>query len=258
MKDNGLKLVTLMIAILLIAGGGFFSIASANNTCDYNYSCNAGADKLAYCVSIHGNMPSFESPAGQNHLSADDREGYGLCDVTAGGTEYWDFEGGWGESGWGAAVTTSLAPLTIVRTTTDGIWQLTQKYAKNCTDKEVKITMIVKNNSGVARTFKLMRMAKIDPNSSLSGHWISTPHTVLATEDGNDTHGMLLSCVKPSCAITHATYVNNYSYFTGGTICNPVSLTTPYDSDDEGAILYGNVTLGPGASKTFYVQYRAL
>src|SRR6476619_5441713 len=85
---------------------------------------NAGPPSLSVCVSGHGNInqitySAFGSPV--NHISS---EGYCLRNYNTGRT-YHDttsVEGGWGVATASSTATTA----TVIRTTTDGVFTLTQ------------------------------------------------------------------------------------------------------------------------------------
>jgi hypothetical protein len=76
-------------------------------------------------------------------------------------------------------VSGSALPLTIKRTTSDGIYTLTQVFNRNTAEPAVKITMTLKNNTAVSRDFMLVRYADIDANNAHSGdyaNWFDEDH----------------------------------------------------------------------------------
>jgi hypothetical protein len=147
---------------------------SEADTCAYTFTV-AGSNNnyMEFCVSVNGNVISFQSPAGIEYLDLGAlAEGYGICDFTS-GTSYYDYSD-YGISGnWNAPVTlsSSATAVKIQRTTSDGIYTLTMTFTKvTGTTPYAKITMALKNNTAVARDVYLIRWADIDPfNATSSG-----------------------------------------------------------------------------------------
>jgi len=105
------------------------------------------ADFFGVKVSDHGNLLSFESPAGHEAVFPG-REGYALCSQSGGVVRGYDTGGA--EDGFGPPKfnqpNPGKFPLTITRNTTDGEFQLKQVWSKpNATEKTVTVTMTVKN-----------------------------------------------------------------------------------------------------------------
>jgi hypothetical protein len=139
--------------------------------CSYNFASGSGDSYMQYCVTANGNIPQLQSPAGQSIIGSGITvgEGYGVCNETP-ATAYWDYAG-WGDSGnWGAATTLSqtATSVKIARTTSDGIWTLTQTLTQDKSTPAVKITMALKNNTAVSRRAYLVRYADVD-----AGNWIN-------------------------------------------------------------------------------------
>src|SRR5215469_17176886 len=81
-----------------------------------------------FCVTVNGNVGNFYYPAGYSQIYTD---GYGICDS---GYSYYDI--GTNNSGnWQASTIIepggpNTLPLTIKRTTSDGVWTLTQIFTR--------------------------------------------------------------------------------------------------------------------------------
>jgi hypothetical protein len=135
-------------------------------------------------------------------------EGYGICDVRP-DTHYYDYA--FADSGnWGPPVARGTAlPLTIKRTTPDGIYTLTQVFTRNVPEPTVKITMTLKNNTAAFRDFVLLRYADIDANNAQGGdlqNWFDNDdQSVWACHNGFNLFGMMLSSVPT--ATPHVTAV---------------------------------------------------
>jgi len=139
-------------------------------TCQSIFLSGSGNSYLNFCVTQNGNISTLESPQtfSQIYLGA---EGYGICDTTTGKVGYNDW-GRYGDSGnW---LDPSIVqpngvntfPLTITRTTSDGVWSLKQVFSRNTTTPSVKVTMTLRNNSAVPRVVYLERFADVDADGA--------------------------------------------------------------------------------------------
>jgi hypothetical protein len=114
------------------------------------FTYGSGAQKFAFCISTHGNVLQLESPANFRHIST--REGYAVCSSLTEVSESHGYDAGSSESGWGVATASqpggaNTLPLSITRNTTDGKFQLKQSFEWNTAEKEIIITMVLKNTS---------------------------------------------------------------------------------------------------------------
>ncbi|MBZ5656435.1 MAG: hypothetical protein LAO56_14295 [Acidobacteriia bacterium] len=148
-------------------GAGAAVTAAIADTCAYTFT-NPGKNNsyMTFCVSVNGNLISFQSPSGIEYLNLGTlSEGYGICDLST-GAAYYDFSD-YGESGnWNPPVLLLVNATTvkIARTTSDGLFTLTQTIAKVAgVTPYAKITMALKNNTGVTKDVYLIRWADVDP-----------------------------------------------------------------------------------------------
>jgi hypothetical protein len=115
-----------------------------------SFANGSGANFLGVKVSDHGNLTSFESPAGQEQVFAGN-EGYAVCSgsgLTVHGHDTGSVVGGFAAPTF-SQPTVGAFPLTVTRRTTDGKFQLTQVWAKpDPVEKDVTVTMTLKNISG--------------------------------------------------------------------------------------------------------------
>jgi hypothetical protein len=138
-------------------------------TCSYFFTVPGNLNSfLSFCVTVNGNIASIQSPNGFDFIAQGGvAEGYGVCDTST-GISYYDWA--YFDSGtWGAPVLVSSSPtaVKIRRTTTDGLWTLTQTIAKQAgAQPYAKITMALKNNSGITKVAYLVRYADVDPAAS--------------------------------------------------------------------------------------------
>ena len=142
------------------------------STCSFAFTV-AGPQNgfLSYCVTVNGNIVSFVSPSGNDQIAQGTiGEGYGICD-TSNGVSYFDYSD-FGDSGnWGAAsvVAATAGMVKIARTTADGAWTLTQTITKvPGPSPNAKVTMALKNNSGIRKEAFLVRYADVDPSNANS------------------------------------------------------------------------------------------
>lgn len=150
---------------------GASTSATPIQTCNFTFTSGSGNTFLEYCITVNGNITRLQTP--QNFFQIDHilpfpidgGEGYGFCDANS-ATAY--FEYAYTNSGnWGATTLVSQTATSIkfARTTSDGIWTLTQTISQVASTSSVKIVMSLKNNTAVARTVNLLRYANIDADN---------------------------------------------------------------------------------------------
>jgi hypothetical protein len=94
-------------------------MARATTSCVYNFTTGSGNTFLNYCVTVNGNIPQIEAPAGEQ-LMGPDGEGYGICNESP-AQNYTDY--GVSDTGnWHTATLLSHTSnsVKIARTTSDG------------------------------------------------------------------------------------------------------------------------------------------
>jgi hypothetical protein len=132
--------------------------------CLFPFASGTSNTFLSYCVSGNGNILSLETPQGQPQISLDQFEGYGICDINT-NVSYRDFAGAGASANWGPATVKShsATSVKIARTTSDGIWTLTQTITQvSGNTPNAQITMALRNNSSVPREAFLVRHADVD------------------------------------------------------------------------------------------------
>ena len=120
---------------------------------------------LKYCVTATGNVTVFESPRRHEHSAVGvDGEGYGICGSTS-GVAYFDYAERGDSGNWGlpTVVSHNATSVTIARTTSDGLWTLTQTFTHVAgPSPSARITMTLRNNTAVDTTAILLRYADVD------------------------------------------------------------------------------------------------
>ena len=125
-----------------------------------------------FCVTINGNIEDFTFPAGFSQIFTD---GYGVCDLTATATSYYD-DGDQDSGNWLDPVVSephgpNTFPLTITRTTADGIWTIKQVFSRNTADAYVKVVITWTNNTAAAKVAYFTRYVDIDADDDASNNW---------------------------------------------------------------------------------------
>jgi hypothetical protein len=180
---------------------------NATQTCTYTFTSGSGATYLQFCVTVNGNIVEFNSPQGVEQLNQGGAlEGYGICDVST-SIGYYDYayadSGNWNPP---TTVTHTATEVKIERTTSDGAWTLTQTIMSvPGTNPYAKITMALKNNSGVTKGAYLLRYGNADPDAAFStgnyyqdydgtldSAWGNTPYSSL---NGSNPYGLMIQNV---------------------------------------------------------------
>lgn len=288
MKRKRLLLGAWFGAMLLFLAA-YPTAARADNTCNTSLTFGSGASLVSVCISNDGNLTRFTSPAGfeQINPSGTFRDGYAICtgqlptfpNVPQG------YDAGGVEDGFGPPTViqpggANTLPLTIIRTTTSGIYQLTQSFSRDSLRKTITVTMMVKrlSNADCSPTcppVRLQRAFKGDvDNDTVAGARFAT--TVDSVHEWIDTigNGLMLSNVQ-GVGVGHATIVNTVADYdpTGTPLSDPTprakgclvffgQVPTPTDPSVTnatqlvGRVIYEWGSIPLGASKTVQVTYR--
>jgi hypothetical protein len=257
------------VVVLTLAATGFGQVQQntrvadtvsidATTTCRHTFTSGSGPSLLKFCVTVNGNVAQLTSPGGFEHIREGTvGEGYGICDVDP-DTNYYDYASE--DSGnWQPPVASgSGLPLTIKRTTSDGIYTLTQVFNRNTIEPAVKITMTLKNNTAASHNFVLLRYANINANNAHGGdfqNWFDNDNqSVWAYNSGFNSFGVMLSSVRT--ATPHVTAVQDATF--GPNTCFPDGLTpamTPWFGDGS-VVLAWNGTLGASQAVTVIGEYK--
>jgi hypothetical protein len=226
-------------------------------SCFSSYAFGAGSTLFNFCLSNHGNIVRLTSPVNFEHIAVGTTaEGYVVCDLT-GGVNYHDTASL--EAGWNAPSSVSLPgtlPFTVVRTTTDGRFTLTQVFNRNTVEKEIRIDMTVRNNTAQQRNVLLLRYFDGDVNNDPGDdRYARTRDAVWAWEDRQTGlfHGLKLR--TRSHGLDHDTFVQTFPGTR--TTCSPAPLAaTPTGLGDfVGSMQHRLVNIPAGGSVTVSVIY---
>jgi hypothetical protein len=173
------------MALFAAALGLAFIVArevTASAVCFASIASGAGATGFTVCLSDHGNVVHWTTPAGVEHAIKND--GYVLCSLGAAAPVVHGWDAGFIEDGFGAAVISqpngaNTLPLTITRTTDDGVFSLEQRFTKDATEKDLTIQMTVRNVGRTTRNrVQLARYFGMSPN-----HQTNSPNNASVTTD---------------------------------------------------------------------------
>jgi len=159
-------------------------------TCSFNFSAGSGDKLLKFCVTVNGNITQLETPAGQEFIEKGTfGEGYGICNETP-ATVYSDYAGDGDSGNWNPPTTlsSSATSVKIARTTSDGIWTLTQTFTLDKATPAVKIAMALKNNTLATRKAYLVRYADVDAAGGSTNDFDGTANSAFGW---NSTTGVL-------------------------------------------------------------------
>src|SRR5215467_14805622 len=192
--SKGISLVVILLASIALCGPA----SAQTSVCDpwplHDVALIfAGAPVFEYCVSNNGNIDHLETPLGFNHLVPGHlSEGYGICDI-GNKTAYYDYGDGGATSNWLPPNVGRSYPLVIERTTSDGLWKLTQTFTTSV-DGTIKIKMELANHNlqGTSRKANLVRFANVNVNGSAPNHFAVTPTSIVASSTTGGSPGIQL------------------------------------------------------------------
>jgi hypothetical protein len=237
----------------------------SSTDCLFNFSSGSGNTSLSYCVAANGNIVQLETPSGHPQISTDRGEGYGLCDENT-NAFYYDYAGNGDSGNWGPATVVShnSKSVKIVRTTSDGLWTLTQTITDlGGTAPTAKVAMAIKNNSGTTKVALLMRYADVDADGQQLNNLDATINSAYgsnSTSDQNNVsnaYGLVLQNVGNS-RFPYEGFVQNGPQ--GPAPCNfrAFFAASPELSFDGSVVMIYEPEVGPNASATVTVGYKGL
>ena len=229
------------------------------------FTFGSGANYFKFCITDHGNVIDLVSPSGKRHNFGN--EGYIAC--ATGAANAWD--SGFDEAGWGAATATQPGgsktfPLTIKRQSTDGKLELTQTFNWDTAQKEILITMVLKNISAVSLSaVKLARYfdddldSLLDEADELDDIYDQDSDSVWGRDSGTGAghHGVMLTAL--TFAQAHTLAVQKFTDFNvdkASCTASPVATVPTAPGDYTGRVTYTLGTLSAGQSKTMQMLYR--
>lgn len=248
-----------------------YAVESNNCIPARTFTYGGGASKFSFCISDHGNIQHLESPAKYQQINT--REGYAVCRYESEGLNpKRSFDAGIAEGGFGPSIIEqpggpSTLPMTITRQTTDGQLELKQTFDWNKAEKEILITMSLKNISAapiphvvIARYFD----GDLDNTAGGDLYDYST-NSLWAREDDQyaarngltltaltDSYKHYINIERAEVWDPYGTDVKSARYCHSGDLADGGQ----FPSDWIGRIRYILQTIQPGATKTVKYIYR--
>jgi hypothetical protein len=229
--------------------------------CSFTFTSGAKANFLKYCVTANGNVTLFETPSGHEHIAVgQDGEGYGICDENT-GVAYFDYAEFGDSANWNnpTVLSQDAKSVKIARTTTDGIWTLTQTFTQiSGSSPSVKIGMALKNNSIANRVALLVRYADVDADGISQNSLDGTANTAFGFQPAGNGIKFGLALQNTGTTTFHQGYAQTVPQ--GPDPCNPFAnfaLSTLTNTDGS-IIMLHDLHVPTGSSKTATVSYRGL
>ena len=214
---------------------------------------NPGPPALTACVSGHGNVNDLVyNPFGgaQDQMNA---EGYCLRDMGK-NTVYYDASGA--EAGWGTATQSSTATTTTVtRTTTDGVYTLTQNIFFKYGSRLVLVGNLVKNNDTVSHSVRFSRYADLDMDQTSDNDLADVAGLSVVAQE---TNGVALTSLGNPALLSRIGFDSFTSWNGSGKSTCSFSAFPPSGPGDYVVYVQHETTIAPGATVNFRVGYRLL
>lgn len=266
--------LAIALGLALIVAQGM----TASGTCFATLASGGGANGFSVCLSNHGNIVQWTTPQGVEHSIRND--GYVLCSDSPGGpvTHGWDAgistEQGFGAPSINQPNGANTLPLTITRTTNDGVFRLQQRFTRDATEKDLTIQMTVTNLDRTAhRGVRLARYFGMSPNhqNNSPNNASVTTDSVFLWDDPNQSfvdppglvYGVMLTAL--SYDIMHTPVVEDHDDWNPqddgaqtAEACSPIPKAGPMIDllDLRGRITYELGTLLPGRNGRVRFLYR--
>jgi hypothetical protein len=243
----------------------FVATPAVTSNCTWTFtSPQTAANKyLQFCVTVNGNITEFQSPSGVEHIRVGGYgEGYGFCDGTNGGAvPYYDYADAGDSGNWLAPVTLALTATSvkIARTTSDGIWTLTQTITLNKPAASAYVTMALKNNTAVTRLATIIRYADVDAGGVFGNNLDGTLDSAWGYDPIGSSApyaGLLLQVNGPN-TFNHQAWAINVPV--GPNPCTPNANFVGTLTNTDGAIISWNLfpSIAKNATKTIKLKYTA-
>ena len=183
----------------------------ATSICSFTFTSGTKETFLKYCVTANGNITQFQSPLGFEHIALGDvSEGYGICDGTS-NLQYDDYADAGATLNWNPAIVLSRSAISVViaRTTSDGVWTLTQTFTQLAGNSSVDVAMNLKNNSTIDRLVFLLRFADVDAAGTFSNNLDGTTDSAFGWNSAGVNSFGLAMRNKANTPFAHAGFAQN-------------------------------------------------
>lgn len=228
------------------------------SVCSFTFTFGAKETFVKYCVTVNGNITQFESPAGFEHIAVGEvAEGYGICDGSS-NVAYFDYADDGATTNWGPAtvVNQNASSVEIARTTSDGVWTLTQTFTLITATSSVNVAMKLKNNTADDKLVFLLRYADVDAAGVFNNNFDGTSDSAFGWNSaGVDSFGLAMRNVG-NTPFPHSGFAQPIS--SGPSPCNVMAnaSSTPVIATDGSIVMSYDMSVPKRASKTVTVNYR--
>jgi hypothetical protein len=237
---------------------------TATSTCSYNFTSGTNNTFLKYCVTVNGNIPQFMTPFNREHIAVGAAgEGYGVCDNT-GAVAYFDYAD-YGDSGnWGAPmlVSQTATSVKIARTTSDGVWTLTQTITQMAGTQSVRVIMALKNNTAVPRSFFLMRFADVDVSGTTSNNFDATANSAFGWNSAFSStpdYGLMVQNVgNPAGLANTIPFVQKVAFPPNPCVPGAQLAAGPITATDGSMLMYYEGTVPQKGTRTVTMNYKGM
>ena len=252
---------------------------TASGGCFASLASGIGPTALIVCLSDHGNVVQWTTPAGVEHSTKN--EGYVLCSQGPLGPVVHGWDAGIStENGFGPPTILqpngpNTLPLSITRTTDDGVFELEQRFSRDASEKDLTISMLVTNLGAVSRSgIRLARYFGMSPNrlNNSPNNASTTSDSVFLWDDPDQpfvnrpglVYGVTLTAL--SYGVPHRPVVEDHDAWNPqdddgpqrGATCSPVDVESPAIDllDLRGRLTYELGSLNPGRRSSVRFLYR--
>ena len=261
-----------LIGAFLVLVGCALPGSATEPDCIFTFASGGGGPNLQFCVSSNGTLVNLEMSNGWELIEQyvgnggleEGAEGYGLCNESP-PQAYSNFENDTnGSTNWGTStvLSHSATAVKIARTTSDGVWTLTQTFTADTTTPAVKLAMVLKNNTKVDRVAYLTRWVGVN-----AGNWnySSTHDRAFAWNQSIPVDRLGFGLMLQNEGMPQFGFMNTYVWyefgggppnpcnFAGGAVDMPL-VNTAYGSM---AIAYVD-TVAAKKSKTVTLEYNGM
>jgi hypothetical protein len=262
-KGAAVMLVVALAMGMLLTGSTPGGAAGGSEVTPQSGGCavtftNPGPPALTACVSGHGNVNDIiYSPFGGAPDQVNN-ESYCLRDLGS-NTVYYD-AGVYGEAGWGVATQSSTSnTVTTTRTTTDGVFTLTQNLFFKYGSRMVLVGNLLKNNDTVGHTVRFDRALDADINATGTSDVFDTAGASVFAQETDGMASTFLANPSLIGGIGVSTFANWFGSGTGShTTCLHTFAATPTAPGDYVGINQGVFGIAPGATVNYRIGYRLL
>ncbi len=231
----------------------------ATSACSFTFTSGAKNTFLKFCVTVNGNITQIQTPLGQEHIAIGSfGEGYGICDASA-DIAYFDYadfgdSGNWGPS---TVVSHNATSVKIARSTSDGIWTLTQTITQVAGTSSIKVVMALKNNTAIAKTAFLIRYADVDADGVFNNNFDGTQNSAFGWNSisSGGPFGLMLQNIGTPAFVFDG-FAQNTSF--GPPPCNPFVnfVGGPLTAIDGSIAMFYNIPIPKAATKTVTMNYK--